>query len=110
MGFKKNNNFGKGRPAGSVNKNSKEIRELITQIVAENINETKERLTNLKDAEYFKAIGMLMKHVLPAQKQIEQTNDDIATNWKIEIIDKLTDVKPKEVAEAIEWKANNRNK
>jgi hypothetical protein len=53
---------------------------------------------------------MLMKHVLPAQKQIEQTNDDIATNWKIEIIDKLTDVKPKEVAEAIEWKANNRNK
>ena len=110
MSFKKNNDFGKGRPVGSQNKNSKEIRELITQIVAENIDETKERLSNLKDAEYFKAIGMLMKHVLPAQKQIEQTNDDMPTSFQIEIIDKLSDVKPKEVAEAIEWSANHRNK
>ena len=110
MPFEKGHTYGKGRPKGSTNKNSREIREMITQIVSDNLEETKQRLSNLKDAEYFKAIGMLMKHVLPAQKQIEQTNDDMPTSFQIEIIDKLSDVKPKEVAEATEWSANHRNK
>ena len=93
MAFEKNNKFGKGRPKNSKNKNSKEIREMITQIVADNLDETKERLSNLKDADYFKAMGMLMKHVLPQQKQIEQVNDDMPTNFQIEIINRIDQVR-----------------
>jgi len=92
MAFEKNNKFGKGRPKNSLNKNSKEIREMITQIVADNLDETKQRLSNLKDADYFKAMGMLMKHVLPAQKHIEQNTFDHPTQFQIEIIDRIDQV------------------
>ena len=77
MPFEKGHTYWKGRSKKSTNRNSREIREMITQIVADNLDETKQRLSNLKDADYFKAMGMLMKHVLLAQKQIEQTNDDM---------------------------------
>ena len=93
MPFEKGHTYGKGRPKGSTNKNSREIREMITQIVADNLDETKQRLSNLKDADYFKAMGMLMKHVLPQQKQIEQVNDDMPTNFQIEIIDRIDQVR-----------------
>ena len=87
MPFEKGHTYGKGRPKGSTNKNSREIREMITQIVSDNLDETKQRLSNLKDADYFKAMGMLMKHVLPQQKQIEQNTFDHPTQFQIEIID-----------------------
>ena len=93
MPFEKGHTYGKGRPAGSKNKNSKEIREMITQIVSDNLDETKQRLSNLKDADYFKAMGMLMKHVLPQQKQIEQNTFDHPTNFQIEIIDRIDQVR-----------------
>ena len=93
MPFEKGHTYGKGRPKGSTNKNSREIREMITQIVSDNLDETKQRLSNLKDADYFKAMGMLMKHVLPQQKQIEQVNDDMPTNFQIEIIDRIDQVR-----------------
>jgi hypothetical protein len=93
MPFEKGHTYGKGRPAGSKNKNSKEIREMITQIVADNLDETKQRLSNLKDADYFKAMGMLMKHVLPAQKHIEQNTFDHPTQFQIEIIDRIDQVR-----------------
>ena len=93
MPFEKGHTYGKGRPQGSQNKNSKEIREMITQIVADNLDETKERLSNLKDADYFKAMGMLMKHVLPQQKQIEQNTFDHPTNFQIEILDRIDQVR-----------------
>ena len=92
MPFEKGHTYGKGRPKGSTNKNSREIREMITQIVADNLEETKQRLSNLKDADYFKAMGMLMKHVLPQQKQIEQNTFDHPTNFQIEIIDRIDQV------------------
>ncbi len=104
--FQKGNTFGSKSKRGK-NKNSKEIRELITQIVAENIDETKERLSNLKDADYFKAIGMLMKHVLPAQKQIEQNTVEHPTNFVIEVIDKIEDVKDSTLDKAIDIMAND---
>jgi len=104
--FQKGNKLG-GRKIGSVNKNSKEIRELITQIVSDNLDETKQRLSNLKDADYFKAMGMLMKHVLPAQKQIEQNTVDHPTNFVIEVIDRIDQVNDKTLDKAIDVMAND---
>ncbi len=104
--FQKGNKLG-GRKIGSVNKNSKEIRELITQIVSDNLDETKQRLSNLKDADYFKAMGMLMKHVLPAQKQIEQNTVDHPTNFVIEVIDRIDQVNDETLDKAIDVMAND---
>ena len=107
MPVEKGHTYGKGRPKGSTNKNSREIRELITQIVADNLDETKQRLSNLKDADYFKAMGMLMKHVLPAQKQIEQNTVDHPTNFVIEVIDRIDQVNDKTLDKAIDVMAND---
>jgi hypothetical protein len=108
MPFEKGHTYGKGRPAGSKNKNSKEIREMITQIVADNLDETKQRLSNLKDADYFKAMGMLMKHVLPQQKQIEQNTFDHPTQFQIEIIDRIDQVRDdKTLDKVIDLMAND---
>ena len=107
MPFEKGHTYGKGRPKGSTNKNSREIRELITQIVSDNLDETKQRLSNLKDADYFKAMGMLMKHVLPAQKQIEQNTVDHPTNFVIEVIDRIDQVNDKTLDKAIDVMAND---
>ena len=41
MPFEKGHTYGKGRPKGSTNKNSREIREMITQIVADNYSTLK---------------------------------------------------------------------
>ena len=38
-------------------------------------------------------MGMLMKHVLPQQKQIEQNTFEHPTNFQIEIIDRIDQVR-----------------
>ena len=104
--FQKGNTFGSKSKRGK-NKNSKEIRELMTQIVAENVDETRKRLSNLNDADYFRAMGMLMKHVLPAQKQIEQNTIDHPTNFVVEIIDRIDQVNDNTLDKAIDVMAND---
>ncbi len=104
--FQKGNTFGSKSKRGK-NKNSKEIRELMTQIVAENVDETRKRLSNLNDADYFRALGMLMKHVLPAQKQIEQNTIDHPTNFVVEIIDRIDQVNDNTLDKAIDVMAND---
>ena len=68
MPFEKGHTYGKGRPKGSTNKNSREIREMITQIVADNLDETKQRLSNLKDADYFQSYGYVNEARITATK------------------------------------------
>ena len=71
MPFEKGHNQSTGRPKGSTNIISKEIRELSAMLLQGELENFKEKLPNLKDPDYIKAIGMLMKHVLPAQRQID---------------------------------------
>ena len=71
MPFEKGHNHSTGRPKGSTNKISKEIREVSAMLLQGQLEALQDKLPTLKDSDYIKAIGLLMKHVLPAQKQIE---------------------------------------
>ena len=109
--FEKGNNLSKGRPKGSSNLVSKEIREFSAMLLQGELENLKAKLPTLNDSDYLKAIAMLYKNVLPAQKQIEQTEPEHPLNFEIEIIDKLEQVTDKEVDTAIdEYVIGQRNK
>ena len=94
MKFTKGNKIGKGRPRGSTNLASREIRGIMTNIVSDNIEQAKKRFEALDDTQYFKVLGMFLKHILPQQKQIEmevQSNEDEYQEEIIKRLDKLSD-------------------
>ena len=52
-----------------------------------------------------------MKHVLPAQKQVEVDTIQHPTEFQIEVIDKLADVSNEDLDKSIDqWVDNQRNK
>lgn len=111
MPFEKGNNLSKGRPRGSVNLVSKDIREFSAMLLQGELENLKAKLPALNDSDYLKAIGMLYKNVLPAQKQIEQTEPEHPLNFEIEIVDRLSHFTHKEMDTAIdEYVIGQRNK
>ena len=109
--FEIGNSLSNGRPRGSGNKVSKEIREFSAMLLQGELENLKAKLPALNDSDYLKAIGMLYKNVLPAQKQIEQTEPEHPLNFEITIIDKLEQVTDKEVDAAIDdYAIGERNK
>ena len=99
--FKKGNTYGSKTKRGK-NKNTKELREVSAMILSGEMNNLKERLSTLKDSDYIKAIGMLMKHVLPAQKQVEMEVDKEEIHYQIEIIDRIDQVTNKQADEILD--------
>ena len=111
MPFEKGHNQSTGRPKGSTNLVSKEIREVSALLLQGQLEALQEKLPTLKDSDYIKAIGLLMKHVLPAQKQIEVDTIQHPTEFQIEVIDKLADVSNEDLDKSIDqWVDNQRNK
>ena len=111
MPFEKGHNQSTGRPKGSTNLVSKEIREVSALLLQGQLEALQDKLPTLKDSDYIKAIGLLMKHVLPAQKQIEVDTIQHPTEFQIEVIDKLADVSNEDLDKSIdEWVENQRNK
>ena len=93
MPFEPNNAYGKKTKRGK-NKTTKELREVSAMILGGELDNLKDRLPNLCDSDYIRAIGMLMKNVLPAQKQVEmelQSSNDEYQEEFISKLDKLTD-------------------
>ena len=111
MPFEKGHTHSTGRPKGSTNKVSKEIREMSAMLLQGQLDVLQDKLPTLKDSDYIKAIGLLMKHVLPAQKQIEVDTIQHPTEFQIEVIEKLADVTNKDLDKSIDqWVDNQRNK
>lgn len=111
MAFEKGNKLSNGRPKGSTNKISKDIREFSALLLEQELETLKAKLPTLNDGDYLKAIAMLYKNVLPAQKQIEQTEPEHPLNFEIEIIDRLEQVTDKETDAAIDsYVIGQRNK
>jgi len=111
MPFEKGHNQSTGRPKGSTNLVSKEIREVSALLLQGQLEALQDKLPTLKDSDYIKAIGLLMKHVLPAQKQIEVDTIQHPTEFQIEVINKLADVSNEDLDKSIdEWVENQRNK
>ena len=111
MPFEKGHNQSTGRPKGSTNVVSKEIREVSALLLQGQLEALQDKLPTLKDSDYIKAIGLLMKHVLPAQKQIEVDTIQHPTEFQIEVINKLADVSNEDLDNSIDqWVENQRNK
>ena len=111
MPFEKGHNHSTGRPKGSLNKVSKEIREVSAMLLQGQLEALQEKLPTLKDSNYIKAIGLLMKHVLPAQKQIEVDTIQHPTEFTIEILDRIEQVSNDDLDNSIDqWVDNQRNK
>jgi hypothetical protein len=109
--FEIGNNLSNGRPRGSGNKVSKEIREFSALLLQQELETLKEKLPTLNDSDYLKAISMLYKNVLPSQKYIETHEAEMPTSFEIEIIDSLSQVTNKEVEGAIDgYVLGQRNK
>ena len=111
MPFEKGHTHSTGRPKGSPNKVSKEIREVSAMLLQGQLDALQEKLPTLKDSDYIKAIGLLMKHVLPAQKQVEVETVNHPTEFQIEILDRIEQVSNDDLDNSIdEWVENQRNK
>ena len=111
MPFEKGHTHSTGRPKGSTNKVSKEIREVSAMLLQGQLEALQDKLPTLKDSDYIKAIGLLMKHVLPAQKQVEVETVNHPTEFTIEILDRIEQVSNEDLDNSIdEWVENQRNK
>ena len=94
-----------GRKKGSVNKVTKEARELISEAV--NMDIFRRRLAAIKsDAEYCKIVLKLMEFVLPKMKSIEVTGDkdkpliiELPKQLSIKDIKSILDATPEEEPE-----------
>ena len=60
-----------GRPKGSVNKISSEVKATISDIIAENTDQLNERLQRLDDDAFIKHYTNLLKFLVPMQKAVE---------------------------------------
>ena len=111
MPFKKGMQKTGGRTKGVNNNVSKEIREVSAMLLQGQLEALQDKLPTLKDSDYIKAIGLLMKHVLPAQKQIEVDTIQHPTEFQIEILDRIEQVSNDDLDNSIdEWVENQRNK
>jgi hypothetical protein len=61
----------KGRKPGAVNKTSKKTKELIANIVEENLEQVQKDIAGLKPSERINVVIKLLDYVVPKQKSIE---------------------------------------
>lgn len=70
MAFKGVQNL-KGRPAGAKNKVSTEVKQVISNILEDNVQEFYLRMDNLSDADYCKIYLQLLRFVIPTMRSID---------------------------------------
>ena len=88
-----------GRPKGSPNKITSVIKERLAIILNEAMDSIDvEKLTL---AERLKLIQIGLTYVIPRLKQVENVEEEMPRNFKIEIIDRLSKKTDKELDEAI---------
>ena len=76
MAFKKGvSGNPEGRPKGTPNKTSTEIKQTLNDILCNEIEAIPERLTQLSDKDRLDIVIKLLPYILPKQKELEITND-----------------------------------
>jgi hypothetical protein len=101
MPFQKGNQLGKHTKRGKDNKSSR-IRKMFAEIVEENIENAKERMQELDNPQFFKALGMMLRHVLPAQKQIEMEVEQQGQPYVIDIINRIDQITDEQAGQMLE--------
>ena len=81
------------RPKGSPNKLTSIIKDKLGDILSEAIESLD--IKEMNKAERLKLIQIGIQYVIPRLKQVEEINDEMPTNFQIEIIDRLDKYKNK---------------
>ena len=87
------------RPKGSPNKLTSIIKDRLVDILSEAIESLD--IKEMSKAERLKLIQIGIQYVIPRLKQVEEINDEMPTNFQIEIIDSLSKKTDAELDEAI---------
>jgi len=82
-----------GRPAGSPNKLTAEIKEKLANILDEAINSLD--IKTMTKSERLKLIQITLQYVLPRLKQVEEDADDMPTHFQIEVIESRSQLSEK---------------
>jgi len=87
------------RKTGIPNKITSLIKERLADIISESIDSID--VKTLTVSERFKLIQIGVQYVIPRLKQVDNVEDEMPTNFQIEIIDSLSKYSDKELDEAI---------
>ena len=87
------------RPKGSPNKLTSEIKEKLATIVSNAMSTI--NIDSMTQNEKLKLIQIGLTYVVPKLKYTDSSTDEMPTEFKIEIIDRLTDYSDKELDKAI---------
>ena len=88
-----------GRKAGVPNKITAEIKERLATILNEAMDSID--VKTLTVSERLKLIQISVQYVIPRLKQVENVDEEMPTNFQIEIIDRLDQYKDRDLDKAI---------
>jgi hypothetical protein len=88
-----------GRKAGVPNKITGEIKERLATILNEAMDSID--VKTLTVSERLKLIQISIQYVIPRLKQVENVDEEMPTNFQIEIIDRLDKYKDRDLDKAI---------
>jgi hypothetical protein len=88
-----------GRKAGVPNKITAEIKERLATILNEAMDSID--VKTLTVSERLKLIQISVQYVIPRLKQVENVDEEMPTNFQIEIIDRLDKYKDRDLDKAI---------
>ena len=84
-----------GRPKGSPNKLTKDIKEKLSYIVKDALDSLD--IENFSRAEKLKLIQIGVQYIIPRLKQVEEVTDEMPTNFQIEVITSRSQLSEKEL-------------
>ncbi len=87
------------RPKGSPNKITAEIKERLSQVIMDAMSSID--IDSMTQNEKLKLIQIGLTYVIPRLKQVEDVEDEMPTNFQIEIIDSLSKYSNKDLDKAI---------
>ena len=88
-----------GRPKGSPNKLTAEIKERLSYIVKDALDSLD--VKQMTKAERLKLIQIGVQYIVPRLRQIEEVTDEPPRSFQIEVIDSLSKYSDKELDKAI---------
>lgn len=89
MAFQKGNQFGKGRPKGSKNKSTTEIRDFFTQFVGNRIEDLETAFDDLEPREKFKFLLDMAKFILPTLRSVGSTLDELSDEQFARVVEQI---------------------
>ena len=87
------------RPKGSPNKITAEIKERLSQVIMDAMSTID--IDSMTQNEKLKLIQIGLTYIIPRLKQVDNTEDEMPTNFQIEIIDSLSKYSNDEIDKAI---------